>query len=311
MPVNCSVCGLICASDSDSIKCIGNCQGVFHTNCVSGVRGTRGGKSEWQCEVCKPTKGSSLSSSKSASATPITKELLVRTLEAFKGEVFEELRKNGKEFAEFRASLDYFSEKIDKSNELMEQLQQSHKKLQRENQDLKEENKALKKSVAVVEQRVRNLEQYSRQTNIEISGVPETNGEKMEELLGDVARAVGMELKKERVVAAHRVPSYNRNRTPPIIVKFASRRDRDEWLDAFKKMRPLTADKINHHFKKDKVFINEHLSPENKQLLGRTKEMARDRGYKYVWTREGKIFVRREDNERCIKVEGVEDLDKL
>lgn len=315
MSVNCSVCGLDCVNENDSIKCVGVCQCSFHLKCVSGgnqdTLKTRGAKKEWQCESCKPAKASSVASGKSTTSSPITKEFLIKTLESFKSEVFEELRKNTKEFAEFRTSLEFFSEKVDKSNELMEEVRESCKKIKKENFEIKEENRVLKKSVASLEQRMRNMEQYSRQSNIEISGVPETKGENMEDLLEDVAKAVNVELKKERVVAAHRVPTYDSSRVPSIIVKFTTRLDRDIWIQAFREVRPLTADKINRRFSKAKVFINEHLSPENKQLLNKTKERAKEQGYKYVWSREGKIFVRWDKGEKCIKVEGIDDLEKL
>ncbi|XP_046677376.1 uncharacterized protein LOC124365440 [Homalodisca vitripennis] len=315
MPVICGVCGSECSSENESIKCVGLCQSVFHLACISEENQdsikTRGAKRDWQCAVCRPVRSTSIASSRSTPATPVTKEFLIQTLEAFKSEMFVELRRNAKEFTEFRTSLDFFSEKIDKSNELMEELKLACNKQKKEMEEIKEENRVLKKSVATLEQRLRNMEQYSRQTNVEINGVPETNGEHMEELLKDVASSIGLELKKERVIAAHRVPTFSRNRTPPIIVKFTTRQDRDDWLQAFKEVRPITADKINRHFNKDKIFINEHLSPENKQLLGRVKEAARSKGYKYVWSREGKIFVRRENGEKCIRIDVSDDLGKL
>lgn len=315
MPVSCSVCGLESVIENESVKCVGACLRVFHIKCVSGgnpdTLKTRGAKKEWQCEDCRPGKSVSVASSKSTAATAITKEFLIKTLEAFKSEVFDELQKHGQEFSDFRTSLEFFSETVDKSNGLMEELKNTCRRMQKEIEEVKEENKILKKSVAALEQRMRNSEQYSRLSNIEISGVPETRGENMEELLGDIAKAVNLEMKKKRVVAAHRVPTYSRNRTPPIIVKFATRQDRDTWIDAFKQVRPLTADRINKNFSKDKVFINEHLSPENKMLLSRTKEAAREKGYRFVWSREGKIFVRRENGEKCVRVDGFADLEKL
>lgn len=315
MPVNCGVCGLDCAGDNESIKCVGLCQGVFHVDCVAGGNQeflkTRGAKKEWQCEQCKLVKTSSVASSKTAAATPMTNEFFMKTLEAFKCEVFDELRRYGKEFAEFRASMDFFSEKMDKNNELMAELKQECNNIKKENEEIKAENRALKKSVTALEQRMRNMEQYSRQSNIEINGVPESNGERLEDLLVDIARSIKVEMKKERIIAAHRVPTYSRNRTQPIIVKFSSKQDRDAWLHAFKEVRPLTADKINKHFSKDKVYVNEHLSPETKQLLGKAKETARAKGFKYVWSRDGRIFVRRDNGEKCVRIDGFADLEKL
>lgn len=318
MPVNCSVCSLSCDEPAEIIKCVGVCQNVFHIKCASTKNHdsqllTRGAKKEWQCDGCKPAKDkSSLSSSKSASfSTAVTKEFLVKTFEAFKNEVFEELHKNSKDFTDFRASLDFFSDALDKTNKLMEEVRTSCNELKKENQELRRENLALKNQVTSVEIRMRNLEQYSRRTNIEISGVPETKGEVVGELLQDVAKAVRVDMRHANVVAAHRVPTFNKQRAAPIIVKFVTSEERDMWITAFKEVRPLTADKINPAFNKVKVFINEHLSPENKKLLSKTKEVAREKGYKYVWSREGKLFVRRENGDRCKKIDSESDLIKL
>ncbi|KAG8338388.1 hypothetical protein J6590_000046 [Homalodisca vitripennis] len=122
MPVICGVCGSECSSENESIKYVGLCQSVFHLTCISEENQdsikTRSAKRDWQCAVCRPVKSTSIASSRSTPATPVTKEFLIQTLEAFKSG----LRRNAKEFTEFRTSLDFFSEKIDKSNELMEEL---------------------------------------------------------------------------------------------------------------------------------------------------------------------------------------------
>lgn len=317
MPANCGVCGREC-DDKNAVKCAGSCSGVFHLECASsnsqGMFKTRGSKKDFYCENCKPEKDktSSVGSGKSASlTTTITKEFLINTLEAFKAEMLAELKNYSKELGEFRNSMQFLSDNMDKTNNLIESLNKDYKEIQRENKALREENAELRGRVSGLEVRMRNMEQYTRQSNIEINGVPETANENLEQLLDDVAKAVDVTMDRAKVVAAHRVPSYNRKRTPPIIVKFISRQERDSWISGFKNVRPLTADKINANLGKGKVFINEHLSPDTKQLLSKTKEAARNKNYTYVWSKEGKIFVRRQHGERCKKIESEADLQKL
>lgn len=129
-------------------------------------------------------------------------------------------------------------------------------------------------------------------------------------MLADIAKSIHLEMKKETAVAAHRVPAFSRTRIPPIIVKFTTKQDRDEWFQAFKEVRPLTADKVNRSFNKGMIYINEHLSPETKQLLGKAKETARVKGFKYVWSREGTIFMRRDNGEKCFRIYCWNDLEK-
>ncbi|KAG8320068.1 hypothetical protein J6590_077200, partial [Homalodisca vitripennis] len=50
-----------------------------------------------------------------------------------------------------------------------------------------------------------------------------------------------------------------------------------------KSVGPLMADKINPYFKSStRVFVNENLSPDKKQLLSKTEEAARETIYKYI-----------------------------
>lgn len=310
MPVNCSVCNELCVDESAIVKCLGNCGNACHLNCVS--QKTRGAKKEWLCDTCKTEKSSSLASSKSATVTSISKEFLVNTIDAFKQDMLVEFKKNTAENAELRTSLSFLSDAVDKNNALMANIMSELKKTQEENCKLRQENLQLRNTVNSLEVRVRNVEQHSRRQNIEIDGVPETQGEDVSTILRDVAKSIGLEMKPEKVVAAHRVPTFNKKRAPPIIVRFATYEARDVWIAAFKNVRPLTANKINPNFSSShKVFINEHLSPENKQLLSKTKEVAKAKQYKYVWSREGKIFVRKVDGEKCKRVDSLCDLEKL
>lgn len=310
MPVNCSVCNDGCVDESTSVKCQSNCGNACHLNCAP--QKTRGAKKEWFCDTCKPEKSSSLASSKSETSTSISKEFLINTIEAFKKEMLAEFQKNTAENAELRNSLSFLSDAVDKNNAIMNKLMNELKKTQEETNKLRQDNMQLRITVDSLEVRLRNLEQHSRRQNIEIDGIPETQGEDVNTVLRDVAKSIGVEVKTEQIVAAHRVPTFNKKRTPPIIVRFATYEARDTWIAGYKKVRPLSANKINPNFSGAiKVFINEHLSPENKQLLSKTKEVARAKNYKYVWSREGKIFVRRVDGERCTRVDTLSALEKL
>lgn len=234
------------------------------------------------------------------------------TIEAFKHEKLEEFKKNTSDNAELRISLLFVSDAVDKNNEVMSEISSEIKRIQADNLQLKKENALLRSTVSSIEVCVRNLEQYSRKQNIEIDGIPETKGEDVFNVLENVAKTVGVDLKKDKVVTAHRIPSFNKKRTPPIIVRFSTYEERDVWIGEFKKVRPLTLNMVNPVFKSSaKVFINEHLSPENKLLLAKTKESARNKRYKYIWSRDVRIFVRKEDGERCKRIDSVGDLEKL
>lgn len=59
------------------------------------------------------------------------------------------------------------------------------------------------------------------------------------------------------------------------------------------------------------VFINEHLTAKNKNILYEAKKVKKERGFKYVWVRNAKIFVRKNDNTIAMHIRSLSDLDKL
>ena len=58
------------------------------------------------------------------------------------------------------------------------------------------------------------------------------------------------------------------------------------------------------------MYVNEHLTMHNKNLLYQAKKL-KQLGFKYVWTVEGKIFIRKSENDERIRVTTITELNKL
>lgn len=187
--------------------------------------------------------------------------------------------------------------------------------IEKENFELKQDNSKLRKETRSLQIRVNSMEQYSRKTNVEIAGIPQTQGEDVISVVQDIGKVIGAEVRKEEVMAAHRVPSYSRGRTPQIIVQFQNRVQRNHFLERFKTARKtnnrMSARQVNKIFPDTAFYVNEHLTPENKVLLSKTKLACKEVGFRYTWCKEGKIFARRADDEPAIRIECEEDLAKI
>lgn len=72
--------------------------------------------------------------------------------------------------------------------------------------------------------------------------------------------------------------------------------------------------KIRHVFSLESqgnIFVNEFLHPHTYKLLRKTKSTAAERGWKYVWTRDGRIHARKLDGQPPIRILSESDLSKL
>lgn len=125
------------------------------------------------------------------------------------------------------------------------------------------------------------------EVNIEIDGIPETKKENLDAVLQDMMNIISVKFNKDKMVSTS--PIQQRKELHRSLWNSQYYQERDTWISRY--LRTLTVDQINTIFDNWKVFKNENLSPENKLLLLKTKETARNGDYKYVWCREGKIFV--------------------
>lgn len=313
MSANCGVCGMVSADDRLTIKCIGECARVFHIKCVKadGVK-TRTGNKDWKCDDCVPRKDSSVVSSKSSShSTTVTKEFMINVLDAFKKEVFNELKQHSDQMGEFNRSVEFLSKSVDEANALMSKITKDYAEIKKKNEELTLKNTELTGALDKLSDRVRELEQYSRKANIEISGIPSTPRENTINLVKDIGKAIGQPVEEAHILATHRVPSYNAKRDPALIVQFRDRLVRDSWLSSFKSKRVLNANEVHSNFPSNRVYINEHLCPENKQFLGQLKVKCKELDIKYVWFREGKFFVRKSDGGKCHRIVKIQDVIKI
>lgn len=309
MAAVCGVCGVTCNDDKSTVKCSA-CERSVHVNCVKseGIK-TRAGNKEWKCDDCSKGKDSSVSSNKSTSSdSALTKAFIINVLDSFKKEVFQELKSHTTTMGEFKTTLEFLSNNVDTSNVLMAEIRKEYEEIKKENAELRLKNGQLSETVVELRDRVRELEQYSRKTNIEISGVPVSGKEDIMALVKDVGATIGQELQDGQIMAAHRVPCFNKQRTPSIVVQFHTRLQRDTWITSFRHKKNLSASEVNKAFPNNRVYINEHLTPENKRFLNQLKQMCKEAGVKYVWCRDGRFFVRKCEGERCYRISDLSDL---
>ncbi|KAG8325154.1 hypothetical protein J6590_074987 [Homalodisca vitripennis] len=81
------------------------------------------------------------------------------------------------------------------------------------------------------------------------------------DLVKDVGTALGMDIDKKDISAAHRVPTFRKDGHPALTVQFVSRLARDNIIGKFREKKKMAAQDVNASFPKDSMYVNEHLSP--------------------------------------------------
>ena len=131
---------------------------------------------------------------------------------------------------------------------------------------------------------------------------------------------MGMDLGDEDISIAHPLPTFNQATDSKLIVKFTRRAVRDEFYASRKEVAGKKASSIKSL--KDlevqsldltkKVYITESLTPTRKKLFGSLNKLKKDLKWKFIWTNNGRIYLKKvENSSRTFKFESIDDLENF
>lgn len=149
-------------------------------------------------------------------------------------------------------------------------------------------------------------EQYNRAVNLEIHGLPVSPHEDLLKEMTDWAIKLKLaSFKVDQIIAVHRLPVRG-NKPAPILVKFANVVFRDAWLSARSKLRELCKDD-----ELPQIFLCENLTKQNRDLFWAARANAKEKGYKFVWVKSGRIYLRKKEGDPAVRVMHCSDLAQL
>ncbi|XP_022820402.1 uncharacterized protein LOC111352238 [Spodoptera litura] len=239
-------------------------------------------------------------------------EMLVRINETIVGTISRELEPLRLEMQGMRDSMSFMNEKFE---EIRKKQEISNERIM----NLEAENAELKAAMGGMSERFVNLEQQSRSNNLEVQCVPENKNENVYKIITQLARVVKCEISDKDIPHCTRVAKSNSSSTRPrsIIVQLASPKLRDQLLAAtihFNKSNPqekLNSSHLGYAGPKSPVYVAEHLSPTNRALHAATRIKAKEMNYKYVWVRNGRIFVRKNEGTEHIQIRNNSNLSRM
>ena len=172
---------------------------------------------------------------------------------------------------------------------------------------VKNENRQLKKDLSL---RINALEQRSRITNIKVIGLRkpsnlETDTGLTLDFLNNVMKA---NVTSEDLDALHEVPSRRKDQKRIVVVAFKFRSKRDEVLAHKSELRSYNEGLVDAS---TRIFVNEQLSPENKRLYAMAAKLKYELSFKFLWTKKGVIYMRKDENSKFFRISSEEDLSQV
>ena len=187
---------------------------------------------------------------------------------------------------------------LESTNKLVLENSTTIKNLKDSNDILQDDNIFLKSKISSLKTEINEIQQYLRVNNLEVVGLPvpddvysdEDNLIRTFNLLSDDVYC------KNDIDISHVVPSRRNDGKRVVICKFVSRKKKFSILNSKKAKRDLKLDD-------NLIFINEHLSGENRKLFAMASERKKLLEFKYLWTKNnGSIYMRKNDGSPPISI---------
>lgn len=244
-------------------------------------------------------------------------------LQKFKDELKNEIKSSKEsierslrnEIREVRNEQTQMLQKLESANKAIEELKSrldnetaKSTKLSQENDLLRTKCTALERTSIELDKRVVNMEQYSRNMNLEIKGITQEENENVLDIISQIGSAIQEPITEADIEKCHRVPTRLPGK-PNLLIQFKSRAKRDAALYKAKKLRLTNKDAGIDNT--DPIYVNEHLCPALKRLLGMATKRKHEYEWKSVWTNNGKIYAKQADGMDAVHISHQNDLDRI
>ena len=215
---------------------------------------------------------------------------------------------------EILKSTEFASNKYDDTNKTMNEVLNKLSKITEQNKKLIERNELLEKELFLQKKQNLELEEKlykiitpleieRRQNNLELHGLAEEKEENCETAVKSVLSKINPE--PVTIVKCFR---YGKKETPtgekrtrPIFIQFLKKEERDRMYNYRSSLRKL----------QNRVYLNENLPTFLNELRGKANTRRKQYKYKFIWTKNGNILVRKDENSTVLNIRIPSDLEKI
>lgn len=210
-----------------------------------------------------------------------------------------------KELADFQESLTYCCDKIDTYEIEVKSLQTKVKEVEKKNVRLENQNKHLENEIGALKQRFNEQEQKQLANQVEITGMACDENENGLNIAVKIANMLN--LKKDRITAAIRIPPKNDKDHERLMVTLMDEETASSWIE---KSRYSRGTSEKNTASEQNIIVRRALTPYFKTLLWKAKSELKD-DYRFIWCKQGKVFVRKTEKSKIFVIRSEEDIKNI
>ena len=230
--------------------------------------------------------------------------------DTFRSEIKRMIEQMVLEVKEVQKAMNIMKTEISEQKKSMEFISECYDEMKKSNDklvlDIKNERKERVQMEERLQVQINQLEAERRSCNLEMQGVEEKAEEDCRQVVSSVIDKATPDIQVSDIISAVRVGNKTnqdgstKNRI--ILFRMKNKTTRDKIYSNRKNLKKLDGSPI---------YINENLSFVTKQLLFKTNKIRKEKEYKHLWTKNGSILIRKNDNSKVIAINSCSDLDKI
>lgn len=295
--MSCGVCAkAISKSRSPGVQCT-LCNNKFHVSCVnldSSIDLFTSGTCVYYCSTCKAKHRKSIAVSavnanmEDQNSNPEN----IHANQLTNSSIYELLQ-------EIKSSQQFLSEKYDATSTKLDKFASSVSNIAKENQQLKNENKILLQKLNDLQDDVWDLKQHEICNDIVIKGVPLlTNETSLQKIVENTFLQLKVGIDVKSVSKVYRIAAINVG---------GKSKPSKAFLDAIA-VEGFSKENENVSYN---IYANDHLTSYNSSLFNMARVLKHKGKYQYVWTKDCKVFVKKDESSRGERIRKFEQLSKI
>jgi hypothetical protein len=291
----CYECKEDVSKEGDYVTCYA-CGSNYHFDCCGLSSRTWKAKShkkktEWKCVACR--ENVRLDSIGSADEEEITDPNLL-----ILKSIIEKL---------FKKHENIMNEKVQSMSDIVQKMESKMSSLVNKIKEVEQNTITLRAEINELRTNIEAEKQYTRSKNIKVIGMPSTGNDNTRKEILRLLNALKIDV-NEAQLTIHRVQSKTDN--SPVIIQCPNKAVRDEIVRKARKERPNLS-LINTDLQDRPIYFNDHLTPYYANLMMEARKLKTSLKYKYLWMNGEKIFLKKDENSKIIKIMKIEDLQNV
>lgn len=203
--------------------------------------------------------------------------------------------------------LDQFDTRLTKLENEQQGMADGLNYMTTEIQELKSDLKSVNADkIANLEEEIDQLTHQANRKNLIIDGIPHKDDENLFKAIEVFSEKIGFEINPDTDINN----LYRIKQSDKIVVQFLQICKRDKFVSSYKGAKIVASD-LGFKSNNSRIYVNEMLTPKQAALFHKVRMFKKANGFKYAWSKNQRIFLRKSSDSDVIAIRSTDDLDKL